>query len=74
MPHNVVMDLNDVMDTLQENMCLKDMVQNDIMSFRVAFSCGVVVSFCYDLKTTNPGNKVSRKTELVSIRVNVTLD
>jgi hypothetical protein len=34
-----------------------------------------VVSFCYVLKTTkNPGNKVSRKTELVSIRVNVTLD
>ena len=33
-----------------------------------------VVSFCYDLKTTNPGDKVSRKVELVSIRVNVTLD
>ena len=26
------------------------------------------------LKTTNPGDKVSRKTELVSIKVNVTLD
>ena len=33
-----------------------------------------VVSFWYDLKTTNPGKQVSRKTEPMSIRVNVTLD
>ena len=33
-----------------------------------------VVSFCYDLKQQNPRNKVFRKTEIVSIRVNVTLD
>jgi hypothetical protein len=30
------MDLNNVMDTLQENMCLNDIVQNDIVSFRHA--------------------------------------
>ena len=33
-----------------------------------------VVSFCYDLKTTNPRIRITRKIELVSIRVNVTLD
>ena len=33
-----------------------------------------VVSFCYGLKQQNPGNYVSRKTEIVSVRVNVTLD
>ena len=32
-----------------------------------------VVSFCYGLKTTNPWKQISRKTELVSVRVNVTL-
>ena len=33
-----------------------------------------VVSFLLWLKATNPGYYVSRKAELVSIRVNVTLD
>jgi hypothetical protein len=32
-----------------------------------------VVSFWFLSKQQNPGNNVSRKTELVSIRVNVTL-
>jgi hypothetical protein len=32
-----------------------------------------VVSFWFFSKQQNPGNNVSRKTELVSIRVNVTL-
>jgi hypothetical protein len=33
-----------------------------------------VVSFCFLLKQQNLGNKISTKTKLVSIRVNVTLD
>ena len=33
-----------------------------------------VVSFCYHLKTTNPWKQVTKKTKLVFIGVNVTLD
>ena len=42
--------------------------------FTFSLTITIVVSFRYGLKQQNPGNKVSRKTEIVSIRVNVTLD
>ena len=57
-----------------------DIIINDVvklhlhMDLVLIWALQPVVSICYPLKQQNPGNKVSKKTELVSIRINLTLD